>query len=50
MTIDPVCGMLIEESNPQFQTMFAGRKYSFCSEECRKEFEDKPEDFVEVAA
>jgi YHS domain-containing protein len=50
MTIDPVCGMLIDETNPELQTMFAGRKYFFCSDECRREFQDKPEDFVEVAA
>ena len=48
MTIDPVCGMIIEERKPEFQTMFAGRKYFFCSEECRKEFEDRPSDYVEA--
>jgi YHS domain-containing protein len=50
MTIDPVCGMIMEERKPEFQTMFAGRKYFFCSEECRKEFEEQPSDFVEAAA
>jgi len=50
MTTDPVCGMEIDELHPEFQTQFAGRKYFFCSEECRKEFEERPEEFVETAA
>jgi YHS domain-containing protein len=50
MAIDPVCGMEVDERKPEFQTQFAGRKYFFCSEECRKEFENQPEEFVETAA
>jgi YHS domain-containing protein len=50
MTTDPVCGMTVNDKNTQFQTQFAGRKYFFCSEECRKEFEERPEEFVETAA
>jgi YHS domain-containing protein len=50
MTIDPVCGMEIDEKKSDLQTQFAGRKYAFCSEECRKEFEADPGDYVETAA
>lgn len=50
MTIDPVCGMTIDERNPQFETKFAGKQYFFCSEECRQEFEDHPDEFLEIAA
>jgi YHS domain-containing protein len=51
MTIDPVCGMRVEEKKtPQLQTQFAGKKYFFCSEECRKEFEADPNGYVETAA
>jgi YHS domain-containing protein len=50
MTIDPVCGMTIDERNPQLETKFAGKQYFFCSEECRQEFEDHPEEFLEIAA
>lgn len=49
MTTDPVCGMEVDEKT-QFKSAFAGRKYYFCSEECRKEFEERPEEFVETAA
>jgi YHS domain-containing protein len=50
MTTDPVCGMKVDEKNTEFQTQFAGKKYFFCSEECRKEFETKPDEFVESVA
>jgi YHS domain-containing protein len=50
MATDPVCGTKIDDKTTEFQTQFAGRKYYFCSDECRKEFEEQPEDFVETAA
>lgn len=27
MTTDPVCGLKVDEQNPEFQTQFAGKKY-----------------------
>jgi YHS domain-containing protein len=50
MTTDPVCGARVDDENPEFQTQFAGRKYFFCSDDCRKEFEERPEEYVEAAA
>jgi YHS domain-containing protein len=50
MTTDPVCGMKVDEKRPEFQTQFAGKKYFFCSDECRKEFEEQPDEYVETAA
>lgn len=50
MTTDPVCGMKVDENNSEFVTKFAGKKYAFCSEDCQKEFEKRPEEFVEAAA
>jgi P-type Cu+ transporter len=50
MTTDPVCGMKIDEKNSGFNTQFAGRKYSFCSEDGKKEFEADPEEFIETSA
>jgi P-type Cu+ transporter len=50
MTTDPVCGETIDEKETSFHTQFAGRKYAFCSDECRKEFEERPEEYVEAAA
>ena len=50
MTTDPVCGTKIDEKTATEHTQFAGKKYSFCSEECRKEFEENPDQYIENAA
>jgi len=50
MTTDPVCGLAVDEKKSEFQTQFAGKKYSFCSEECRKDFEADPGGYVGTAA
>ena len=50
MTRDPVCGMKVDDNRAEFQTQFAGKKYFFCSDECRKEFEAEPDAYVETAA
>jgi YHS domain-containing protein len=50
MTIDPVCGMKVDEKNAEYQTQFAGKKYVFCSENCKKEFDKRPDEYVKSAA
>lgn len=50
MTTDPVCGMKIDDKQPEYHAQFAGKKYAFCSEECRREFEANPEEYIEAAA
>ncbi len=50
VTTDPVCGMKIEDNHPKFELQFAGKKYFFCSEDCRKEFEEQPEQYIDTAA
>lgn len=47
---DPVCGMEIEESQAVAQTTYQGVAYSFCSEDCRRTFEENPEEFVNAKA
>jgi Cu+-exporting ATPase len=51
MTTDPVCGMTVDEKKKsEYQAMFAGRNYFFCSEDCMREFEADPGGYVETAA
>jgi YHS domain-containing protein len=50
MAIDPVCGMEINEDSAKAQTQFAGKKYYFCSEDCRKKFEEHPDEYMEATA
>jgi YHS domain-containing protein len=50
MTTDPVCGMKVDEKRSESNTQFAGKKYFFCSENCKNEFEADPDEFVKTAA
>jgi YHS domain-containing protein len=49
MTIDPVCGMEVDEQETELQTQYAGKKYSFCSEECLTAFERQPSKYSRAA-
>jgi YHS domain-containing protein len=50
MTIDPVCGMKVDENNSQYQTQYGGKQYNFCSADCKKKFEQQPEKYARSAA
>ncbi len=50
MTTDPVCGMKIDERNSHFHSQFAGKDYSFCSQECKTEFESDPDQYAKQVA
>ena len=43
---DPVCGMQIDTSEAAAQTIHESQAYFFCSEDCRRTFEENPEEFV----
>ncbi len=42
MVKDPVCGMEIDSSQAAAQTVYEGQAYYFCSEDCRRTFEENP--------
>lgn len=50
MNTDPVCGMKVDEGNTQHQTLYGSRTYSFCSQQCKNEFEENPEAYTRTAA
>lgn len=45
--IDPVCGMQVEEQEAAGKSRHEGRDYYFCSEGCKREFEENPEQFTQ---
>lgn len=47
---DPVCGMEINVHSSTLTSNYMGMDYYFCAPTCLKQFEKKPEEFVEVAA
>ena len=50
MVTDPVCGMKVDEKKSQYQAQYGGQTYSFCSEQCKKEFDQNPEHYARSAA
>ena len=43
---DPVCGMTFDSSQAEAQTTYDGVSYFFCSQDCRKTFEENPKEFI----
>lgn len=44
--IDPVCGMEVESGTAPATSDFEGDRYSFCSAQCKEEFDKAPERYV----
>ncbi|MDP2741641.1 MAG: YHS domain-containing protein [bacterium] len=42
--IDPVCGM--DATSDFFKSEYKGKTYYFCSEHCKKQFDEKPDNFI----
>jgi Cu+-exporting ATPase len=49
MVIDPVCGMKIEEKSAVASTTYDGRRYYFCSGDCRDKFFANPATYLKPA-
>jgi YHS domain-containing protein len=50
MTTDPVCGMRVDDNDSEHQAQYGGQTYSFCSQQCKNEFEQNPEQYARSAA
>ncbi|MFV1999746.1 MAG: YHS domain-containing protein [Acidimicrobiia bacterium] len=44
---DPVCAMVIEESDAVGTSEYNGTTYYFCSMDCKEEFDENPEDYTD---
>jgi YHS domain-containing protein len=49
MARDPVCGMEVDERKAEATAQFQGRTFHFCSMDCKKEFDQNPEQFTRAA-
>lgn len=47
---DPVCGMVIDERDAVGTSDFKGTRYHFCSDDCKTEFDENPQDYAGGAA
>lgn len=42
---DPVCGMEVDPDETQHMSQHMGKKYFFCSMECKEKFDKEPEKY-----
>jgi YHS domain-containing protein len=45
-SVDPVCGVSVDESKAAGKTGYAGQTYYFCSVNCQRNFEESPAAYV----
>ena len=45
---DPVCGMSVDPKNSTFKSEFKGVTYFFCSQHCKTQFDQNPEQFISL--
>ncbi len=43
---DPVCGMKVDDQNAAAQSTHQGNTYYFCSQGCKKKFDENPEQYA----
>lgn len=47
---DLVCGKHIPEEAPRYTTEYDNKSYAFCSPECKRQFDDHPDRFIQQHA
>lgn len=50
MTKDLVCGMSVDEQETRFHSDYNNQMYYFCSAECKRKFDDHPDQFIQAEA
>lgn len=46
MTVDPVCGMEVDEKNAADKTNYRDEVFYFCSPRCKQKFDENPESYT----
>jgi YHS domain-containing protein len=49
MHTDPVCGMQVDDQKSTAKSQFQGQNYHFCSEECKRKFDQQPQQYASKA-
>lgn len=44
--IDPVCKIKVDKSQTKFSSEYKGKRYYFCSENCKKSYDEEPERYA----
>lgn len=45
---DLICGMTVDPKTAQFQSTYQGKQYYFCSEHCKKQFDEDPKQYLDI--
>lgn len=43
---DLVCGMSVDPKKTAYHSVYKDKHFYFCSESCKKQFDEKPQDFA----
>lgn len=43
---DPICGMSVDTKTAKYHSVYQDKHYYFCSENCKKQFDKNPQQFV----
>jgi YHS domain-containing protein len=46
---DPVCGMMIDDKSAVGTSEYNGKPYYFCSQDCKTEFDENPDEYADKA-
>jgi YHS domain-containing protein len=49
MQTDPVCGMQVDDQRATAKSQFQGQNYYFCSDECKRKFDQQPQQYASKA-
>ena len=47
MRTDPVCGMQVDDQKSTAKSQYQGTNYTFCSEECKRKFDQSPQQYAQ---
>ncbi len=45
-SVDPVCGMKVDQGRAAGKTGYAGQMYYFCSADCQEKFQEDPGKYI----
>ena len=49
MATDPVCLAPVDEDNAQFRSTYRDKEYYFCTNYCKKKFEENPKRYTRIS-
>jgi YHS domain-containing protein len=49
MAYDPVCLAPVDEENARFKSLYRDKEYYFCTNYCKKKFEEKPKRYTRIS-